>query len=491
MNSSRNMQMPGAPLVVRAALLICLSLNPISAFAASGPIFEQVPPGSPIGTPPELRPTAPDRPAGESLNLDTTPSTAIYALKAENTVNLTLKSAFAQADEHNPEILKAKQDVAIAEANIVSAGAIPNPQLATQLGFGPAWTKTIAGNTQQVGINQIVETGGKRAARLKLARSQKTASTLQLESIRFELRTRIRRVYAELAAAQEYAGLVERQRALTERLVNIAIERFKAGSAPEAEIFQSKLNLNQYDAQRNTAQGRIRQAQIQLSTLLGEPVAPNLMAIDQGLFDSEDANNDLVPAPDKPFPDEGLLLQSALNARPDLMVAKQQLNVSARQLGLVKAQRIPDVILGSGFVFTTFQAPEKQQYGAYLNVNVDLPIFYRKQGEIMAARLSQDQAKTQSLIVQNRVTAEIKAAYENVRLSRANISKYRTQLLAAAAETVRLAELGYKYGRNRLSDVILSQQSAQQINVGYFDAVVSYQNAWADLEKSVGRPLDL
>lgn len=109
----------------------------------------------------------------------------------------------------------------------------------------------------------------------------------------------------------------------------------------------------------------------------------------------------------------------------------------------------------------------------------------------MSAQVSQDQARTQALIIQIRATAEVKAAYENVRLARANISKYRTLLLAGAKETVRLAELGYKYGRNRLSDVILAQQSAQQVNVGYFDAVVAYQNAWADLERAVGRPLEL
>lgn len=494
MNSCCNVRMPVAPKVVQAASLICFLLHPTSSFAASGPIFEQTPPGSPAGTPPQLRPTAPEKLPIESPDQFSAPDSTTYILTAEKTVRLSLKAAFDQAEQHNPEILKARQDVSMAEAGIISAGAIPNPQLATQFGFGPAWTKTIAGNTQQVGINQIVETGGKRAARLQLARSQKTAAMLQLDSIRFDLRTRIRRVYAELAAAQAFVRVIENQRALTARLVEIAIERFKAGSAPEAEIIQARLNLNQYDAQRNSAQGRIRQAQIQLSILLGEPVAPNLIAIDHGLFESESDSNDLVPQPDKPLPEESVLLQSAIGVRPDLLVAKQQLNVSTKQIALAKTQRIPDVILGSGFAYSTFkdlEPPNKQQFGAYLNVNMDLPIFYRKQGEIMSARVSQDQARTQALIVQNRATAEVKAAYENVRLARANISKYRTQLLAAAQETVRLAELGYKYGRNRLSDVILAQQSAQQVNVGYFEAVVAYQNAWADLERSVGRPLEL
>lgn len=494
MISCRNVRIFVVPNMVQAAGLICFLLYPAASCAASGPIFEQIPSGTSTGTPPQLRPTAPEKLPIESPEQVSAPDSTMYTLTAEKTVNLSLKDSFDQSEKNNPEILKAKQDVSLAEAGIISAGAMPNPQFATQLGFGPAWTKTIAGNTQQVGINQIVETGGKRAARLQLARSQKTTAKLQLDSLRFDLRTRIRRVYAELAAAQAFVRVIEDHRALTARLVEIAIERFKAGSAPEAEIIQARLNLNQYDAQRNSAQGRIRQAQIQLSILLGEPVAPNLIAVDHGLFESESNSNDLVPQPNRPLPEESVLLQSAIGVRPDLLVAKQQLNVTTKQIALAKTQRIPDVILGSGFAFSTFKDLEpknKQQFGAYLNVNMDLPIFYRKQGEIMIAQVSQDQARTQALIIQIRATAEVKAAYENVRLARANISKYRTQLLAGAKETVRLAELGYKYGRNRLSDVILAQQSAQQVNVGYFDAVVAYQNAWADLERAVGRPLEL
>lgn len=478
------------PMVLLLAVTILQTWSVFFArplLAASGPVFEQ--PQQTMTGPPQLRPTAPDSHVFQGPEMPTDTSSTTYMLNAERTVRLTLKEAFDQAEEQNPEILKAKQDVTLAAASVVTAGAIPNPQLAVQVGFGPPWTKTIAGNTQQVGVNQIIETGGKRAARIKLSKAQQAASSLQLEAIRFDVRTRIRRAYAELAAAQAYTQLIDKQRGLAETLLNIATERFKAGAAPEAEIIQARLAMNQYDAQRNSAQGRIRQAQIQVSTLLGQPVAPNLVAEDQGLFRLQTAQSELVPAPDQSMLDEANLLQSALSKRPDLLVSQQQVAVSTKQLRLARAQRIPDLIVGSGFVFTTFERPEPQQYGVYLNVNVDLPIFYRKQGEIMSAKVSIEQAKTQTVIAQNRLISEVKAAYENVRLARANIAKYRTQLLAAATETVHLNELGYKYGRNRLSDVILAQQSMQQVNVGYFDAVVAYQNAWADLEKAVGQPL--
>ena len=155
--------------MVLIILRLSLLSSAIPALAAPGPIFEKPPDSS--GNPPQLRPFAPSSPKTEFPGASSaTPATTTYLLKVDKTVNLTLKAAFDQAEQHNPEILKARQDVEIASAGIVSAGAIPNPQLAVQTGFGPAWTKTIAGNTQQVGINQILETGGKRSARLQLNR---------------------------------------------------------------------------------------------------------------------------------------------------------------------------------------------------------------------------------------------------------------------------------------------------------------------------------
>jgi outer membrane protein TolC len=62
-------------------------------------------------------------------------------------------------------------------------------------------------------------------------------------------------------------------------------------------------------------------------------------------------------------------------------------------------------------------------------------------------------------------------------------------LIENAQRSTKAAELAYKYGKNRLADVILAQQAAQQVNSGYFDAVISYANAWSDLEKAVGHTI--
>ena len=58
-----------------------------------------------------------------------------------------------------------------------------------------------------------------------------------------------------------------------------------------------------------------------------------------------------------------------------------------------------------------------------------------------------------------------------------------------AAQVAKLARRGYEVGKTDLATAIIAQQQYQQTLSNYFNAVVAYQNAWADLEKAVGIPL--
>ncbi len=51
-------------------------------------------------------------------------------------LRLSLKEAFERADARNPALLAAQQNLKISAAGITIAGAIPNPQIGLQYGFG-------------------------------------------------------------------------------------------------------------------------------------------------------------------------------------------------------------------------------------------------------------------------------------------------------------------------------------------------------------------
>ncbi len=415
---------------------------------------------------------------------------------------LSLRASFDKAAENNKEVISAKYNLPVAKAAIQTAGAIPNPRFSLLYGFGPAYTIIIAGNPQQFGLQQDIQTAGKRTKQVNLARSNYSLSELNVAALLFSVHNRVRRAYSEQAAAEAYSLLVESQRKVALNLLDIAQKRYDSGKAPFSEALQAKLGVMQFDTQRNQAELRLQQASVGLAQLVGE--TPDRVEVidvdDNGIFKLSTEKTDLVPSPYKALPPLQELLPEAYRERPDLAVSIQQAYTDRKALTLARAQRIPDVLLDAGYQFTTFKPHQPynltsvtvhNQPGAYLNVTAEFPIYYHHQGETTEAKGTwlQDHAQIEQLKTQ--IAKDIVTAYESAVVARANIIKFQKALLPAAALVAKQSLIRYQLGKSDLAPAIVAKQQYQQTLSSYFDAVVAYQNAWADLENAMGVPLQL
>jgi outer membrane protein, heavy metal efflux system len=408
---------------------------------------------------------------------------------AQDTPPLSLTEAFSQADAQNPQLLAARRNLVLSQADITIAGAIPNPQIAAQYGFGSIFTEQ--GSSQQVGVSQTLELGGKLPARLGLANSNYRLTELQLSSLRWDVRSQVRRAYAELAAAEAQSRSVDLQISLVQRLVDIARKRFEAGAAPEAELLQAQLSRNQIDIQRTQALGRIQQARTQLTALLGSSFQQEIAVKDKGLFDLSIEKTELVPKPDVAIPTLDALLTQAYNQRLDLQATQQQQEVARQQLNLAQALRTPDLQVSAGYQFTTYTNGIPRADGIFVGAGITLPIFYNQNGEVARAQATIEQSTLQSNALRSQISANVRSSYQALAVARENIRKYQTQLIPNSRDVLNLAQESYQVGKTGLTSAILAQQADQQIRSGYLDAVVAYQSAWADLERAVGVPLAL
>ncbi len=418
----------------------------------------------------------------------TTPAFAQTA--PSNRFDLNLSQAFERADQFNPQIAATRRTLNLAQADITIAGASPNPFVGVQYGFGSIYSQL--GNPQQVGVNQVFELGGKRTARLAVADSQYRLANLQLDALRWQIHSQVRRAYAELAAAEANARSIDAQTGLLQKLVDIARKRFEAGASPEAELLQVQLARIQIDPQRTQATGRIQQARIQLGSLIGNTERePDIVANDKGLFNLSVEKTELAPAPGTELPSPDALLARAYTQRLDLIATQQQTEVASRQLALAQAQRTPDLQVSGGYLFTSLNNGMAQADGFYTGFGVTLPFFYNQQGEVARAEASIAQTGLQVTAVRAQIAAEVNIAYQSLAISRENIRKYQTQLLPASQDVLQLAQESYQVGKTGLNTAILAQQANQQVRSGYLEAIVAYQNAWADLERAVGSPITL
>jgi outer membrane protein, heavy metal efflux system len=459
-----------------AMLLVCAQAVPLDGRAAEG--LPAGVPGSASGQEPQL-------------GITVTP---------ERTVSL--KASFDKAIDSNKEIIAARYNLPVAEAAVRIASAIPNPRFNLLYGFGPAFTIIVAGNPQQFGWQQQIQTAGKRTKQINAAKANYRAAEFQIAALFFDVHNRVRRAYAQQASAEAYAELIESQRKVALELVHVAERRFDAGKAARSEVLQAQLGVLQFDTQRIQAQGRLQQAATALSLIIGE--TPDRVEVidvdDDGIFKLSTEKTDLVPPPDRTLPTLPSLLAVAYSERQDLKLGVQQAYADRKVLTLTRAQRIPDLFVDSGYQFSTFKRHQPfglfdgtvhNQPGAYLNFNIELPVYYQHQGETTQAKAVWMQDYDQIEQLNWQIGTDIVTAYESVSVARANIAKFQKELIPAAAQVAKLARRGYEVGKRDLASAILAKQQYQQTLSAYFDAVVAYQNGWADLEKAVGVPLQL
>jgi outer membrane protein TolC len=497
-----------------------------------------------------------------STGNDTADTVTPFLLQAaeQNTPHrmFSLHTSFDQADRDNKEILIATSTLPISQAAIVIAKALPNPTYSMMYGFGNSYRLIIAGNGQQFGWAEEVLVAGRRTKRTNLARASYLETALQVEAVRFGVHNRTRRAYAQLAADHAYADVIEAQRDIARKLLDISQKRFDAGKAPGSEALQAKLNLLQFDTQQNQAWGNIVQDSAALTMLLGEaPRNQEIIDVEENeLFKLSAKTSVLVPDPNLGPPPLQELLPVAWRQRKDLQVAVQTAWANRKALTLAKTQRIPDPTVGFQYFFTTYKTfqfgffdpanvlPYLQavypsvpqlvpsfsnpnplpgmvqslynesiisgagaksgipipninqdrtpfQGGYQLTAQEETPIFYQYQGEISQAKANWIQQLKQNEQLRAQIATDIVRAYESVLVTRANIKKFQEQVLPAAARVSQLTRRGYELGKMDLATAMLAQQQYQQLLSNYFDAVVAYQNAWADLEQAVGVPLNL
>lgn len=394
-------------------------------------------------------------------------------------LNLRIAEAMQRAEANNPQLLAARRSIAVAEVGTALAAVGPNPRLSLDVPIGLAETK------RTLSIEQPLELGGKREARLALAKDQIRAARLQLESLRWQVRADVRQAYAELSIAQAARRQGERTVELAKQLVEIAHKRLVAGDVAEADLIQTRFVLERARQRLEPTANRVRQATIKLDSLLGEPTEVSVEPTDSKVFSLSVEENRIAPEAASPLPDLTALRQAARQRRIDLAIAELQQRIGDDQLALARSAQIPDLSLAGGFLWD----PANETTAVLLGVRIDLPIFNNRQGEVDQALANRTLADAQRLLLERQVDREVAAAYQEVTSAERLLEQDRTVLLPQSTQVLELARRSYQFGQSGLSDVLIAQQAVQDQRDAYYSDVLTYQTALGSLERAVNQPL--
>jgi len=375
---------------------------------------------------------------------------------------ITLDEAIRLALASNPTLRSATQSVAIADASKSQAGFIVNPELSV-LREG----MDRANRTQTVQINQRLELGGKRSARVDVAERERQVALQDVAVAQAQLRADVTTAYFEALIAQERVELARASVQVAEKATLAASKRVTAGRISPIEESRSKVAEAGVRLELAQASSEVSLAKQRLGALWGRTDAGQL-SLERPVSD--------VPA----LPPLDALRQQ-LEAGPQLRRAREQVEREEAQVRLERAQRVPDVTV-------TIGSQRDNQIGhnqAVLGVSVPLPLFNRNQGNMLAALRRTDKARSDLDAERLRVNQALSEAYQRAQLAQQEIGSITAEILPVAQTTYDAAVTGFEAGKFSFLDVLDAQRTLFQTRAQYLRALSDRYRSMADLGRYV------
>ena len=378
---------------------------------------------------------------------------------------LTLRAAEILFLQRNHELQAARRAVDGAEADVITAGARPNPNLSisttgisNNLGAGSFANKRI---DTTIGLTQLFERGNKAMLRTQTAQSLASAVRSEQTDVERTQRVALHGAYYDLLQAQEKQRIAGQAADLFQKSVDALSIRLKAGDVAAVDV--SRMNVDALRARNDAraARAEFEKAQSNLAYMIGaERDAARLQA------------TDTWPAIETPDPK---IADTLIDRRPDVQAAQARVAAADKNRELSRALRTRDVTAG---VQVERYPGSDPRNSAGLSVSVPLFTRYYYEGEIRRAESDYAAAQENLQRVRALATAETRKAASDLASSAERVQRLREVLLAAAEKAAQGAEFAYSRGAIGVMDVL---DARRQLTATRLDAIA----VQADYAKSL------
>lgn len=359
----------------------------------------------------------------------------------------------------------------LAWADLVQAGILPNPDLQVLFPLGPkAAEATLAVPLEFVWL---------RGRRVASARAASDRSSALLVQAGLDLVRDVRFAYADLALARRRLALMNEAAKLRERVAELAAARVRAGESAPLDSVTARADAvrSHQEAARLVHDAAIAEERLRALLGAGADRAPLELVAD----DTPDAaphDSGWTSA------DVDALITTAA-ARPDARAAELAVDAAEDRAKLARTEWFTF----SGVADYNQRGSDGAEAGP--GMKLALPLFNQNQGTIARADADLERARRQQQTLRDRIILEVRESYARVEQARQDLAAWRTQIRPAMEEAVTLSERAYRAGETPLLQVLDANRQLLDAQVREAQVASELRRARAELERSVGRRLDL
>ncbi|MFS4430254.1 TolC family protein [Chryseobacterium sp. S90] len=399
----------------------------------------------------------------------------ITGMKAQKKELLSFEEYLSLVGNKNLGYASQKYNVSMAEAAIQTANMFPDPQLEMET--------TNNGVNQNMGyvygasVGWTLELGGKRKARVNLAKNQSELSKIQLQDFFRNLRADASLGYIDALKSRALLEVQQDSYKNMQQLTKSDSIRYRLGTISLVTSKQSKLEAASLLNEVYQAESAEQQALTSLLVFLGESkITDRDVAGDFNAFNRDFSIDDLI-------------LQ-ALNERADLLAARQNTEVAKSQISLEKANRVIDLGISAGAErhteATNEIAPSPTVNAVKMGISIPLKFSNRRNAGLKIAEMAHSQAEVEYKQIEQGIKAEVMQAYQQYAATQKQLRQFHNGMLTEAQSILEGITYSYKRGESSILEVLNAQRTYNNVRKDYYQTLADNAAALIELERKVG-----
>lgn len=352
-------------------------------------------------------------------------------------------------------------------AQLLDQTTVLNPQILNQY-------------SNRVSAQQVLFAGGRGNQTLQQARQLESASRLDAEKDKPEIRFQVASVYLNLYKLQSSLQMVEENRKLFEQRLTDSRNLEKQGLALSNDVLKLDLSLSSLEVSKAEIEQNIGISSFNLALLTGLPTETRFTLSAIGLFDPK-----ITEA-------EPQLLAKALEQRAEIKAARSRKQASESGIKAAKANYYPVISAGANYYLNrpnVRQFPQDDQFRNTwdfgVNLSYNLQSVYNTKSAVREAQATASQADIQVAQLQDALRMEVKSSLSAYTLSLKKV-ELAQKTIVQARENQRVLQKRVKSESAMLSEVAEADVAVANAQLSLISAQTDAELAWYKLKKSLG-----
>ncbi len=393
---------------------------------------------------------------------------AILVSAEEPTQHLKIEELQRLGLQANGLVRAARSQINIAEANVISASAFPNPDFTVMVGPQskrlPASVTGPSNDQREVKVRQPIENPFMRSARIDSAEALVDASEANLRQVRADLAAQLRVRAYEMILRQEEAQMetsIYNLMKEIQRRIKVSVE---VGETARFELIRADTEVLSADNRMEAARLNAERARVALIQLTAG-------ALQTGFEIQASLTDPVEFSPLKELQEEVVLIN------PDIQRLEAEQDSANLRIDQEKASVLPRI----NILFENYQ--DTQFTSNTAGVNLEIPLFYRRRGQIDNAIF--DSARIRETLEYRRfeIRQLLESAWQALQIAKRRVEMFEGGIVTEAELALSIAQTAYRLGERGFIEVLDTQRVLRGVLADLLLARFELQSAAAEIDR--------